>query len=110
MKSVLVIGLGRFGRHLCLKLAQLGNEVMIVDQDEAAVTNLANFVTRQRIQKQPCVTATISANAVCRSTCQMCLKPDCVFFTTSTSIKQNGMASIGVSNRAVNLHAPQIRV
>ena len=49
MKSVLVIGLGRFGRHLCLKLAQLGNEVMIVDQDEAAVTALANFVTSAQI-------------------------------------------------------------
>ena len=49
MKSVLVIGLGRFGRHLCLKLTQLGNEVMIVDKDEAAVTELANSVTSAQI-------------------------------------------------------------
>lgn len=49
MKSVLVIGLGRFGRHLCLKLTQLGNEVMIVDKDEAAVTELANAVTSAQI-------------------------------------------------------------
>lgn len=49
MKSVLVIGLGRFGRHLCLKLTQLGNEVMIVDKDEAVVTELANAVTSAQI-------------------------------------------------------------
>lgn len=49
MKSVLVIGLGRFGRHLCLKLAQLGNEVMIVDKNESAVTDLADAVTNAQI-------------------------------------------------------------
>ena len=38
MKSILVIGLGRFGRHLCQKFMSLHNEVMIVDRDEAAVT------------------------------------------------------------------------
>lgn len=36
MKSFLVIGLGRFGRHLAEKLMELGNEVMVIDQDEGA--------------------------------------------------------------------------
>lgn len=45
MKSVLVIGLGRFGRHLCEKLTRLGNEVMIVDRREASVTAMADSVT-----------------------------------------------------------------
>ena len=44
MKSMLVIGLGRFGRHLSLKLTSLGNEVMIVDRDEAAVTALRSCI------------------------------------------------------------------
>ena len=34
MKSVLIIGLGRFGHHLCKNMAELGNEVMIIDSDE----------------------------------------------------------------------------
>ena len=34
MKSFLIIGMGRFGSHLCRNLAKLGNEVMIVDQNE----------------------------------------------------------------------------
>ena len=34
MKSFLIIGVGRFGRHLATKLVELGNEVMVVDKDD----------------------------------------------------------------------------
>lgn len=40
MKSVLVIGMGRFGRHLAAKLQELGNEVMVVDKDEKIIEAL----------------------------------------------------------------------
>lgn len=46
MRSFLIIGLGRFGTHLALKLMELGNEVMIVDKNEDTVNNLASHVTR----------------------------------------------------------------
>ncbi|HPE16762.1 MAG TPA: TrkA family potassium uptake protein, partial [Oscillospiraceae bacterium] len=49
MRSMLVIGAGRFGRHLSIKLAELGNEVMVVDKDEEVVTKLAPHVTRAQI-------------------------------------------------------------
>ena len=49
MKSILIIGLGRFGRHLCRKFMSLKNEVMIVDRDEAAVTALADEATSAQI-------------------------------------------------------------
>ena len=49
MKSILVIGLGRFGRHLSLKLMELGNEVMVIDKDEEAVEKVMSFVTDSRI-------------------------------------------------------------
>ncbi len=45
MRSFLVIGLGRFGRHLALRLMELGGEVMIMDQDEERVAQLAGAVT-----------------------------------------------------------------
>ena len=45
MKSVLIIGLGRFGHHLCKNMAELGNEVMIIDSDEKAVEDLAPIDT-----------------------------------------------------------------
>ena len=31
MKNILLIGLGRFGRHIALQLNKLGHEVMAVD-------------------------------------------------------------------------------
>lgn len=49
MQSMLVIGLGRFGKHLALKLMELGNEVMVVDKDEDSVTEIASLVTRAQI-------------------------------------------------------------
>ncbi len=49
MKSVLIIGLGRFGRHLAMKFAELRDEVMVVDTDEAKVDALAPLVTSAQI-------------------------------------------------------------
>ena len=37
MKSVLLIGLGRFGKHIAIKLHELGHEVMAVDNVEERV-------------------------------------------------------------------------
>ena len=34
MKSILMIGMGRFGSHLCMNLSKLDNEIMIVDACE----------------------------------------------------------------------------
>lgn len=48
MKTVLIIGMGRFGRHLCRKMAEQGNEVMIADKDEAALEELLPLVIQAR--------------------------------------------------------------
>ena len=45
MKSVLVIGLGRFGKHLAKKLTELGNDVMVVDKNEERVEQLSGIFT-----------------------------------------------------------------
>ncbi len=45
MKSILLIGLGRFGRHLAEKLTELKNEVLAVDIDESRVNAVLGFVT-----------------------------------------------------------------
>lgn len=41
MKSILVIGQGRFGRHFAQKLLELHNEVMIVDKNAELINSLA---------------------------------------------------------------------
>jgi trk system potassium uptake protein TrkA len=49
MKSFLVIGIGRFGKHLSRKLVELGNEVMIVDKNEENIRELLPIVTNAQI-------------------------------------------------------------
>ena len=41
MKSVLIIGMGTLGRHLARKIVEFGNEVMIMDEDEEVIQELA---------------------------------------------------------------------
>lgn len=49
MKSILIIGMGKFGKILGSKLLDLGNEVMIVDKDEATINELAPNYTNAYI-------------------------------------------------------------
>ena len=49
MKSVLLIGLGRFGRHIAIKLNDLNHQVMAVDQNEERVNAVLPFVTNAQI-------------------------------------------------------------
>ena len=37
MKSILLIGLGRFGKHIAMKLRELNHQVMAVDHKEELV-------------------------------------------------------------------------
>ena len=49
MKNILIIGLGRFGRHIAIQLNQLGHEIMAVDWDEERVNKVLPFVTNAQI-------------------------------------------------------------
>ena len=49
MKSILLIGLGRFGRHIAMKLYDMGHEIMAIDRDEKKVNDALSFVTNAQI-------------------------------------------------------------
>ncbi len=49
MKSILMIGMGRFGSHLCMNLSNLNNEIMIVDECEEKLEDLLPHVTSAKI-------------------------------------------------------------
>ena len=49
MKSILLIGLGRFGKNIAIQLSQLGHEVMGVDHNEDRVNEAMDFVTNAQI-------------------------------------------------------------
>ena len=49
MKSILLIGLGRFGRHIAIKLDELHHQVMAVDKEDTRVDAVLPFVTNAQI-------------------------------------------------------------
>ena len=49
MKSILLIGLGRFGRHIAQELNELGHQVMAVDSNEDRVNAVLSYVTNSQI-------------------------------------------------------------
>ena len=49
MKNILLVGVGRFGRHIAVQLAQLGHQVMAVDTSEDRINDVLPFVTNAQI-------------------------------------------------------------
>lgn len=49
MKSILLIGLGRFGKHIAIKLHELHHQVMAIDKNEERVNGVLPFVTNAQI-------------------------------------------------------------
>lgn len=49
MKTVLLIGLGRFGRHVARELYELNHQVLAVDENEENVNQVLQYVTGARI-------------------------------------------------------------
>ncbi len=49
MKSILLIGLGRFGKHIAMKLNELNHQVMAVDKYEERVNDILPYVTNAQI-------------------------------------------------------------
>ena len=49
MKNILLIGLGRFGRHIAMELSELGHEIMAVDVNEGRVDKVLPYVTNAQI-------------------------------------------------------------
>ncbi len=49
MKTVLLIGIGRFGKHIALQMNQLGHEIMAVDENEDVINDILPYVTNAQI-------------------------------------------------------------
>ena len=49
MKSILLIGVGRFGRHIIRKLNAMNHQVMAVDNNEDRIQNVLSSVTSAQI-------------------------------------------------------------
>ena len=49
MKSILIIGMGSFGHHLCRSLGQQNCEIMIVDEKQENLEDMLPYVTSAKI-------------------------------------------------------------
>lgn len=49
MKSILLIGLGRFGKHIAMDLYRLGHEIMAIDDNEERIDEILPYVTNAQI-------------------------------------------------------------
>ena len=49
MKNILLVGVGRVGRHIAIQLAQMGHQVMAVDTSEDRINDVLPFVTNAQI-------------------------------------------------------------
>lgn len=76
MKSVLIIGMGSFGHHLCRCLAELDCEIMIVDRDERAIEDMLPYVVSAKIAD--CTNADVLKSFDVRSfdVCFVCISGD----------------------------------
>ena len=48
-KSILLVGVGNFGKHIARKFNELGHDVMAIDQDEERINDVMSLVTSAQI-------------------------------------------------------------
>ena len=49
MKNILLIGLGRFGRHMAQKMTDMNHQTLVIDKDEHKVQEAMSYVTNAEI-------------------------------------------------------------
>lgn len=107
---MLVIGLGRFGRHLSTKLSELGNEVMVIDEQEDIVNTISPYVTSALIGNCRDENVLHSAGVANFDVCFVCISEDFQSSLEITSLlKEQGAQKI-VSKADRDLHAKFLRI
>ncbi|WP_312938973.1 TrkA family potassium uptake protein [Oscillibacter sp.] len=109
MRSMLVIGAGRFGKNLAVKLAELHNEVMLVDVNEEAVQKLEPFVTR--VQIGDCMDRDVLAELGVRNfdVCFVCISENFQSSMEITSLLKELGAPYVVSKSDREIHADLLK-
>ncbi len=91
MKSILIIGLGKFGQHLCRKFVEMKNEVMVVDIDEKLVEAMMPVATSAQIGDCTNVEVLKSLGINNFDVCFVCIGTDFQSSLEITSLlKENG--------------------
>ena len=105
MKSVLLVGLGRFGRHMALKLQELGHDVLAVDQDEARVNAALSFVTDAQIGDATDEAFIKTLGVRNFDLCVVAIDDDFESSLEATALLKDNGASFVLSRAATDVHA-----
>lgn len=105
MKSVLLIGLGRFGRHIAENLYELKHQVMAVDKKEDRVNAVLDFVTNAVIGDSTNEEFLKSLGVGNYDVCMVCIGDDFQSSLETTSLLKELGARKVVSRAARDVHA-----
>ena len=105
MKTILLIGLGRFGRHAAMKLDELHHEVMAVDKDEERVEDVMAIVTNAQIGDSTSEDFLVSLGVRNFDVCIVAIGHNFQSSLETTSLLKELGAKMVVSRAARDVHA-----
>ena len=105
MKSILLIGLGRFGRHIAENLYELKHQVMAVDKKEDRVNAVLDFVTNAVIGDSTNEEFLKSLGVGNYDVCMVCIGDDFQSSLETTSLLKELGAKKVVTRAARDVHA-----
>lgn len=105
MKSVLLIGLGRFGRHMAQKLRELHHEVLAIDKEEQRVNDALPYVTNAQIGDSTNEDFLMSLGVGNFDLCIVAIGDDFQSSLETTSLLKELGAKLVVSRAARDVHA-----
>ena len=105
MKSILLVGLGRFGRHIAEKLNALNHQVMAVDRREGRVDAILPFVTNAQIGDSTNPDFLTSLGIRNFDLCIVAIGDDFQSSLETTSLLKELGAKLVVSRAASDVHA-----
>ena len=105
MKSILLIGLGRFGKHIAIHLNELGHQVMAVDCVEERVEAVLPYVTNAQIGDSTNADFLKSLGIGNFDVCIVAIGNDFQSSLETTSLLKELGAKLVVSRAARDVHA-----
>ena len=105
MKSILLIGLGRFGKHIAMELHSLGHQVMAVDHNEVRVNEALSFLTSAQIGDSTSEDFLSSLGVRNFDVCIVAIGTDFQSSLETTSLLKELGARLVVSRAARDVHA-----
>ncbi|MDD6484496.1 MAG: TrkA family potassium uptake protein [Clostridiales bacterium] len=105
MKSILLIGLGRFGRHVAKKLSELNHQVMAIDKCEDRVDAVLHLVTNAQIGDSTNEDFMSSLGVRNYDVCIVAIGDDFQSSLETTSLLKELGAQLVVSRAARDVHA-----